>query len=194
MRKLFSTTLACTMMFAFAATASANPFFEGYQDGQDSAEDIWVNDFAEDCNSFFVFVDECEKELIKKKYKKKKKDSWWTKEWKKGGKKGVEDFIEEIEEICLTPAYCDGMGESAATSLVADFCTAKGGNRMSITEMCRDEAIESCEGGIYDALEEWLNHGLDCPPINDDIDEVTFSDIRKMREKCEDRVDEMIDG
>ena len=193
MKKVVLATLACTL-FAFTAVANASPFYDGYDDGQTKADDMWVVDFGEDCYSFFEFSKEAEKELIKKEYKKKKGDNWYVKEFKKGGKKGVENYIAEIEEICLDPEMCDEMGEAAATSVVAVFCGRKGGHRDTITEQCRDFAIEVCEGGIYDALEEWLNAGLSCKRINDDIGEITFSDIRKMRENCEETVDMMIDG
>ena len=193
MKRVTLATLVCTM-FAFAATASANPYYDGYADGQQSADDMWNIDFGADCYSFFEFAEEAKQTLIKGKYKKKKGDNWYVKAWKKGGKQGVKDYVADIEEECLTPGYCDGMGEAAATQIVAEFCLTRGGNKDTITEMCREHAIDVCEGSIYSQLEEWLNWGLPCSPINDDIDELTFTDLREMREQCTETVDEMIEG
>ena len=192
MKKVLA-TLACTL-FAFTATANANPYYDGYADGQQSADDLWNTVFGADCYSFFEFAEEAEQTLIKGKYKKKKGDNWYVKTWKKGGKQGTKDYAADIEEECLTPGYCDGMGEAAATEIIAEFCLMRGGNKHTITEMCREHAIDTCKGTMYSELEKWLDLGLPCSPINDDIEEITFTDLYNMKKQCPDKVDEMIEG
>lgn len=181
------------MLMSVSAQAQSSAFYEGYDEGQMFSYELWSTFYAEDCYNYMMFRNDVNLQLIKGEYAASSNDNWNRKLFKMGGRRGCEDFVEDIEEKCLDVDMCDQMGEGAAIEIIEGFCNVLQSGQVSITQECSVVATDRCKGAIYDELVFWLDYGLDCPTIGNDIGNLTFSQLRDMKNSCPAKVQELLE-
>jgi len=142
---------------------------KGYQ----KARGIYYLHYKESCDWIFEF-DAQVKILLTNTYADNK-----------CARKGVKEFDLWASKICLTPVECNEYGDLAADLVINEFCKFQSASRRSntIKEQCREEAKFKCQGTLYEALENLLGNGHQCPVINDNP--LMFYDYApKLRENC----------
>jgi len=181
-------------MFATSnAQAQSSAFYDGYDEGQMFSYELWSTFYAEDCYNYMMFRNDVQAQLISGEYAVSSSDNWNRKLFKMGGRRGCEDFVEDIEEQCLDVDMCDQMGEGAAIEIIEQFCRVLQSGQPTITNECSVVATDRCKGAIYNELTSWLEYGLDCPTIDNDIGNLTFSQLRGMKDACPDKVQELLE-
>jgi hypothetical protein len=78
--------------------------------------------------------------------------------------------------------------------VVEDLCeTPSLENVFSVLEMCRVSSTFTSKGFIVDKIEEAIKQAGSCGEINDDIDDLTIAGQLDLQDKCEDKLDGMIE-
>jgi len=189
-----SVLFAWVFMFAsFDVQAQSSAFYAGYDEGQMFSYELWSTFYAEDCYNFMMFRNDVQAQLIGGEYSNSTQDNWSRKLFKMGGRRGCEDFVEDLEEECLDTSMCDSMGEGAAIEIIEGFCRVLQSGQPTITNECAVVAEDRCKGAIYDELTTWLEYGLDCPTIDNDISNLSFTQLRTMKSSCAEKVQELLD-
>ena len=181
------------MFLALNVKAQSTAFYDGYDEGQMFSYELWSTFYAEDCYNYMMFRNDVQLMLIDGEYSTSSNDNWNRKLFKMGGRRGCGDFVDDIETQCLDVDMCDQMGEGAAMEIIEGFCNVLQSGQVSITQECAVVATDRCKGAIYDELNFWLDYGLDCQTIGNDIGNLTFSQLRGMKDSCPAKVQELLE-
>lgn len=179
------------LVLAALATNRANaqdPYDEGKEEGYQVAEQKWIDDghvcadaWKLDNNYYAYFIEDI--------YAYDPDDNWEEELFKEGAQDGVLEFVDDKQEYCLDDPelQCNPLGYAAAKALGREWCGAKGGSRHSEWEQnCRLAAINVCKGKMSEAVAEAC-------PIPPNVAPTT-GEVLELAGKCEDKVNQMLDG
>jgi hypothetical protein len=175
----------------------AGAYQDGYREGNEKASHIWKKDFDKDCYNIFDYGIIVRDELILGKFKERKGQNWKDEAFNHGGRDGANAEVVDNQKDCLDPVYCDELGITAAEQIAADFCRTKNAgslqqNREPVV-MCRKSARRTCEGNMYNTIKTTLARTGSCRGIADDnLDNLSTSELLYLQDGCEDQVDGMI--
>eukprot|EP00956_Cyclotella_meneghiniana_P011474 scaffold16121_cov68-Cyclotella_meneghiniana.AAC.2 len=159
---------------------SESAFRAGYKKGQDTAEEIWIEN-GSDCGFIFSYQDVVDATL--------EDECPENTNFCRGARAGANKVVFEQEKSCLedTTDECTELGEAAAQEIAFEFCPFDTSasfappSRPDYKEACREVASGICEGAVGNQVN---NNGCS----------LTTSELLMLQDKCEYQVNLMTGG
>jgi len=147
------------------------------EEGYKAANNLFWEEFWEECDNIFEFAEKASKDLLRDRFEGHSKNN-------KCARDGVEKFVDESYEKCLTQANCVEYGQLAAELVINNFCQLNSGAKVyepkEIKRACKEKARVKCRDSLYSTIEDLvITDGYLCPKFDDYYDYVD-----ELREEC----------